>query len=603
MYLNYKKEDASYAETCLSKAKSLFKLAKTNMKSNGRSRPKGDKYYASSSHYDDMVWGAIWLYTATDDESYLESTDEWMDIRNDYDDDPYNKKWAPAWDDQTVFNMLKMAQITGNDKYVQGLKNNFNWFLKLRTSPGGLPVVDKWGVLRYASAEAGAGFLAYKILGEESLLKLGEKIINYCLGSNPQNMSFLTNWGKGKSACHPHHRANEPNRDGKTNGILGALVGGPTNDNFRDDVNDYVMNEVAIDYNASFILGISSFIWKKNGGEPANQAPSVQITSPLNGVVLPIGATIKVNVEAKDKEGKVTKIELFKGDEKIKSSTSSPLTYEFKSSSAGEFVLRATATDDEGKVGKAPQVRAEFTAPCTPGEMMSTKGWRATSSHTSHNAGEEPASALDGNKSTRWASGHGQSKGMWFQLDMGYPRTVNRMILDATGSGTDYPKAYEVYASNSNTRSFDGPIAKGAGDQITEIKFDQTVEAQLLKVVCTEPTGGSWWSIHEVQVPCVKSTELGDFSLKNTVNNNTIGINAITKNNSVIVKYNLPEAGGVTIETYSLSGVRLGVLVNGIKSAGSHKIISNLQRHSTNVVIYRMKFGNSTYEKRVVILN
>jgi hypothetical protein len=497
-----------------------------------------------------------------------------------------------------------MAEITGNDKYVQGLKNNFNWFLKLRTSPGGLPIVDPqgWGVLRYASAEAGAGFLAYKILGDESLLTLGEKIINYCLGTNPQNISFLTNWGGKKSACHPHHRANEPNRDGKTNGIYGALVGGPTNDDFRDDVNDYKMNEVALDYNASFILGLSGFLWEKNGGIPKNRPPSVKITSPLNGVAIPTGAAININVEAEDKDGKVTKIELFKGDELLKSSKTSPLTYRFKGSSAGEFVLKATATDDSSNVAKSSPVKVEFTAPCTPGEIMSTKGWIATASHTSQNAGEEPDKALDGDKSTRWGSGAGQSEGMWFQVDMGYPRTVKQIKLDATGSGSDFPASLEVYALNSS-RNKEELVGKATGAKITDIQLDEEVVTQVLKIVCTKPTGGYWWSIHELQVTCIKPATIGNFKLKNSVNNNAIGINAITMNNSVIVKYNLPETGRVSIEAYSLSGTRLGVLVNDIKSAGSHKIISNLRQQSSNVVIYRMKFGNSTYEKRAVILN
>jgi len=585
--------------TYLSTAKTLYNLAKANIKS----KYDGGQFYKSTSTYDDMVWASIWLSKATGDDSYMEKADEWMDIKNDFGDDPYNKKWGPAWDDMTVFNLVKMAEITGNDKYIQGLKNNFAWFQTIPSSPGGIPIFHNWAVLRYASAEAGAGFLAYKLIGNGALNELGGKIINYCLGTNPAKRSYLTGWGNSPPK-HPHHRANQPDEHSSaTNNLYGALVGGPDiNDKYVDDVTQYIYTEVALDYNASFILGLASYMWYKNGGEPANQAPSVQITSPLNGVALPIGATIKVNVEAKDKEGKVAKIELFKGDELLKSSTTSPLIYEYKSSSAGEFVLRATATDDEGKVGKSPQVKAEFTAPCTPGEIMSTKGWRATASHSSQNADEGPGSALDGKKETRWGSGAGQSDGMWFQIDMGYPRTVNQVIVDASGSGSDYPGSIEVYAGNDPDK-FDDPVATATGDKITTIKFSQAVYAQILRLICKQPTGGFWWSIHEIQVPCVKSTAVDNFSVKNVVKDNSIGINAFTQNNAVIVKYNLPESGRVTIEAYSPAGVRLGILESGIKNAGSHTIISNMPQRSSNVVIYRMKFGNSVYEKKAVLLN
>lgn len=83
--------------------------------------------------------------------------------------------------------------------------------------------------------------------------------MNYMLGDNPQQRSFIVGYGTNPPK-HPHHRTahgswadhmNVPENHRHT--LYGALVGGPgRDDSYRDETNDYVSNEVAIDYNAAF---------------------------------------------------------------------------------------------------------------------------------------------------------------------------------------------------------------------------------------------------------------------------------------------------------------------------------------------------------------
>jgi hypothetical protein len=130
MYLNYKSDDAAYAQKCLDAAKDLYAIALANCNSKATARCSdgaGGNFYKSSSHYDDMCWGAIWLYTATGTATYLDSIDHWSTIPNDPGDNQYQKKWSPAWDDVILFVLLKMAEITGNDKYYQGVVWNLDW--------------------------------------------------------------------------------------------------------------------------------------------------------------------------------------------------------------------------------------------------------------------------------------------------------------------------------------------------------------------------------------------------------------------------------------------------------------------------------------------
>jgi endoglucanase len=264
MYLNYRNTNSSYASQCLQSAEQLYDLARANM---GQTTCD---FYKSSSHYDDLAWAAVWLAIATGDDSYLDPVDGYFDERNNYGDDNYDKHWAPAWDDVVLFAMLKMAQLTGNFKYMYGVQNNLDWYQEeCQKTPGGLPWLDSWGVLRYASAEAGLGFLASKLIGLNVYNDTAEFTMDYTLGSNPRNSSYITNY-LNNPPRHPHHRANEPNRDGNTNGMVGALVGGPnSSDGYADDVNDYTMNEVAIDYNASWLLGLAGMLYFSSGGAPA----------------------------------------------------------------------------------------------------------------------------------------------------------------------------------------------------------------------------------------------------------------------------------------------------------------------------------------------
>jgi hypothetical protein len=291
MYLNYQSTDSSYANQCLDAAQEIYDLGTSRY-----GRCDHGSFYKSSSHFDDLSWAAIWLNVAGGPGSLLDDVEYWLDNeQNDYGDDNYAKQWSPAWDDCTVPVLVKMAHLTNVNKFNYGVINNLEWYRDDCTkTPYGLPWLDSWGVLRYASSEAGMGYLAYKLLGYEGFLDTGELIMDYCLGTNPRNGSYVTNY-LAHSPEHPHHRANEPNRDGNTYGMVGALVGGPNSgDGYTDRVDDYIMNEVAIDYNASFIIGLAGIAWINGGGTPD---PTPTIDPNITPTPTPGGADGDIKVQ------------------------------------------------------------------------------------------------------------------------------------------------------------------------------------------------------------------------------------------------------------------------------------------------------------------
>ena len=98
--------------------------------------------------------------------------------------------------------------------------------------------------------------------------KLASDSIDYILGDNPRQSSYVVGYGEN-SPQQPHHRAasgmswDDFNSDQPNEHVLyGALVGGPAAaDDFayNDKRSDYISNEVAIDYNAG-LTGALAFL-------------------------------------------------------------------------------------------------------------------------------------------------------------------------------------------------------------------------------------------------------------------------------------------------------------------------------------------------------
>ena len=130
-------------------------------------------------------------------------------------------------------------------------------------------MLDSWGSLRYAANTAFAA-LVYSDSTTDATRKtryhdFAVRQINYALGDNPRNSCYMIGFGANPPK-NPHHRtAHGSWTDQMTNPVetrhilYGALVGGPPdpNDAYTDKRDDYVMNEVATDYNAGFTSALA----------------------------------------------------------------------------------------------------------------------------------------------------------------------------------------------------------------------------------------------------------------------------------------------------------------------------------------------------------
>lgn len=174
--------------------------------------------------------------------------------------------------------------------YICSCLNKNNVSNNVERTPGGLLYVRQWNNMQYVSTASFLLTLYSDLLkrsdqklschagtvGPDEIFSFAKSQVDYILGSNPMNMSYLVGFGpnypkrvhhrgasivsfrenKGFIGCtqgYDHwYGREEPN----PNVLVGALVGGPDcQDNFGDQRNNYMQTE-ACTYNTAPLVGV-----------------------------------------------------------------------------------------------------------------------------------------------------------------------------------------------------------------------------------------------------------------------------------------------------------------------------------------------------------
>ncbi len=288
----FRPTDSAYADTLLANAIQLYNFADTYRGKYSDSITDAANYYNSWSGYnDELVWGAAWLYKATGNTTYLNKAENYYQQYL----GGLNNSWTQSWDNKSYGAAILLSQSSNNVKYrndVEGWLNNWSDTSGngITYTAGGLAWISQWGSLRYSATTAFLAGVYSDTVNDYSdrYANFAEGQIDYILGDNPNNFSYMVGFGDNYP-LNPHHRAasgttyvNDPIINHHT--LYGALVGGPAsaNDNDYQDVrNDYIRNEVALDYNAGF-TGALARMYDIFGGTPLSVIPETTI-----GVVNP----------------------------------------------------------------------------------------------------------------------------------------------------------------------------------------------------------------------------------------------------------------------------------------------------------------------------
>lgn len=227
----------------------------------------GTGTYEDGNAVDEQIWASAELYRITRNDSVL-------DVMRQF---PLGKsRWKlQGWQttsalaaftiatnpdvfEQVDVDSAKALILHLADDYIKSLENN------------GYGVAMTEGDFYWGSNSVGANkgivlLHAYILTKKEEYLNAATGILDYLLGRNPLNLSYLTGYGVNQ-VFNPHHRPSQA--DGIDAPIPGMLVGGPNksaNDcakkyidneavarSYYDNACSYATNEVAINWNAPF---------------------------------------------------------------------------------------------------------------------------------------------------------------------------------------------------------------------------------------------------------------------------------------------------------------------------------------------------------------
>ncbi|SIO28726.1 non-processive endocellulase [Fibrobacter sp. UWB11] len=260
----YKPFDATYASKCLEAAKKAYAWGQQNPSRNYLANPSdvSTGAYENDNPNDEKVLAGTELYITTGDASYKQSGSS-----------EYVSYWGDVMGLATYEKATHQTQFGGDaSEAKQKILGTADKFVNRAESGFGV-VMDKddfvWGSNAVASNQGVWLLHAYYLTGNQKYYKAAVKALDYLLGKNPLDMSFVTGYGT-KSPKMPHHRPSTS--DNVEDPIPGMLVGGPQPGGedvgsaaewkcadyrtgqaataYTDQRCSYATNEVAINWNA-----------------------------------------------------------------------------------------------------------------------------------------------------------------------------------------------------------------------------------------------------------------------------------------------------------------------------------------------------------------
>lgn len=258
-YLNYKDTSS------LTAARKLFTFAKNNPKAVNTT---AGSFYASSGWEDDYCLAAAILYQITGTESYNTEYNKYCNTTK-----GNNIYWALSWD-----NTAPVIAYFKND--AGKLKSSADVAGSHISNEGYVCLLD-WGSARYNTALQYVGLLYDKVSKTSTYRNTEEAQMKFLLGNNSQKQCFVVGYN-AYSPQYPHHEAASGYGFSELDqgtypmkySLIGALVGGPKSDGtYADTADDYIYNEVAIDYNATLVASAAA-IYSGHIGESGQTVDS-----------------------------------------------------------------------------------------------------------------------------------------------------------------------------------------------------------------------------------------------------------------------------------------------------------------------------------------
>jgi hypothetical protein len=134
---------------------------------------------------------------------------------------------------------------------------------------------------------------------------------------------------------------------------------------------------------ATNYFGLDAFTFKVSDGKlesavaevaivvrAVNDAPTVRLRVPVGGAQFVAPATIELEAEASDVDGRIAKVEFFDATTLLGESTASPFRLSWTNAVGGSHLVTARATDNAGGQGMSESVAVEVLASLRTAEVL-----------------------------------------------------------------------------------------------------------------------------------------------------------------------------------------------------------------------------------------
>ena len=303
----WKDIDAVFSARCLEAAETAWQAANANPSMLAAEFPElGGGAYGDKNVSDEFYWAAAELYLTTGKPEYQQSYTASADNLS---------AKAMFWADTAALGTVSLAVVGKDaaaresvvkaaDEVLANMQKDSNGYLS--------PLVSnnyQWGSNADALNRAILLALAHDFTGQARYLDAATEVMNYILGRNALNFSFVSGYGT-QSLAHPHHRfwGNQPSNgfpppppgalSGGPNGspsdpaaIAAGPVGKPPAKSYVDEMGSFSTNEVAINWNAPLAWMASYlddtarpiFSGQKPAATPAAESAPISESKPQPG--------------------------------------------------------------------------------------------------------------------------------------------------------------------------------------------------------------------------------------------------------------------------------------------------------------------------------
>jgi glucosylceramidase len=133
--------------------------------------------------------------------------------------------------------------------------------------------------------------------------------------------------------------------------------------------------------------------------------------------------------------------------------------------------------------------------------QVNPAGWTATANPSGPTnpccTGDVAANAVDGDASTRYSTGTGQTAGLYLQVDFGKTVDARQVVFDTGASTGDYPRGYTITTSQDGVNWTTAVAAAQGTGQFTTADLNGS-PIRYVRLTLTASVG-NWWSVADVR--------------------------------------------------------------------------------------------------------